>query len=61
VLNGRAAIRPSIALRVECWLRRNRSGAAEVWLAQKAAYDMWQAIHAGKAHSRVKALKFQPT
>jgi addiction module HigA family antidote len=42
VLNGRAAISPAMALRIERWLGRGRGGAAEVWLAQQTAYDLWQ-------------------
>ena len=60
VLNGRAAISPSMALRIERWLGRDYGGAAEVWLAQQAAYDLWQARVAAKASktlSGVKALK----
>jgi hypothetical protein len=33
VLNGRAAICPAIALRIEHWLGRDHGGAAKVWLA----------------------------
>lgn len=39
------------------------SREAEVWLAQQAAYDLWQARQAAKASkalSGVKALKLQP-
>jgi addiction module HigA family antidote len=43
VLNGRAAISPAMALRIERWLGRDRGGAAELWLAQQTAYDLWQA------------------
>ena len=43
VLNGRAAISPAMALRIERWLGRSRGGAAELWLAQQTAYDLWQA------------------
>jgi len=42
VLDGRASISPAMALRVERWLGRDRGGAAEVWLAQQTAYDLWQ-------------------
>ena len=62
VLNGRAAISPSMALRIERWLGRDNGGAAEVWLAQQAAYDLWQARVAAKASktlSGVKALRLQ--
>ena len=63
VLNGRAAISPSMALRIERWLGRDHGGAAEVWPAQQAAYDLWQArlaVKASKAVSGVKALKLRP-
>ena len=59
VLNGRAAISPAMALRIERWLGRDHGGAAEVWLVQQAAYDLWQARAAMKALSGVKALKLQ--
>ena len=63
VLNGRAAISPAMALRIERWLGRDHGGAAEVWLAQQAAYDLWQArqaFKATKALSTVKVLKLRP-
>lgn len=62
VLNGRAAISPGMALRIERWLGRDHGGAAEVWLAQQSAYDLWharQAVRASRALSGVKALKLQ--
>jgi addiction module HigA family antidote len=62
VVNGRAAISPSMALRIERWLGRDHGGAAEVWLAQQTAYDLWQARVAAKASktlSGIKALKLQ--
>ncbi len=43
VLNGRAAISPDMALRIEAWLGVARGGDARVWLAQQNAYDMCQA------------------
>ena len=63
VLNGRAAISPAMALRIERWLGRDHGGAAEVWLVQQAAYDLWQArqvVKATKALSTVKPLKLRP-
>ncbi len=62
VLNGRAAISPAMALRIERWLGRDHGGSAEVWLAQQAAYDLWQArqvVKAAKALSGIKTLKVQ--
>jgi addiction module HigA family antidote len=44
VLNGRAAISPDMALRIEAWLGVDRGGDAHVWLAQQSAYDVWQAV-----------------
>ena len=43
VLNGRTAISPSLALRIEAWLGAERGGDAELWLAEQGAYDIWQA------------------
>lgn len=43
VLNGRAAISPEMALRLQAWLGMERGGDARVWLAEQSAYDMWQA------------------
>lgn len=44
VLNGRAAISPEMALRLEKWLDGPDNGpSAEVWLRGQLAYDLWQA------------------
>lgn len=43
VLNGRAAISPEMALRLQAWLGVERGGDARVWLGEQSAYDMWQA------------------
>ena len=43
VLNGRAAISPEMALRIEAWLGVSRGGEARLWLAEQSAYDVWQA------------------
>jgi antitoxin HigA-1 len=43
VLNGRAAISPDMALRLEAWLGEQRGGRAELWLAQQMAFDIWKA------------------
>jgi len=47
VLNGRAAISPMMALRIEAWLGVERGGRADLWIAEQAAYDLWQARKAG--------------
>lgn len=47
VLNCRAAIAPMMALRLEAWLGVERGGRADLWIAEQAAYDLWQARKAG--------------
>ena len=47
VLNGRAAISPEMALRLEGWLGVENGGRADLWISQQAAYDLWQARKAG--------------
>ncbi len=47
VLNGRAAISPEMALRLEGWLGVKNGGRAGLWIAQQASYDLWQARKAG--------------
>lgn len=47
VLNGRAAISPEMALRLEGWLGVEHGGSADLWIAQQAAYDLWNARKAG--------------
>lgn len=42
VLNGRAAISPEMALRLEKWLGIENGGRADLWMAEQAAYDLWQ-------------------
>ena len=49
MLNGRAAISPEMALRLEAWLGVGRGGDARAWLAQQSAYDVWQAQQRFKA------------
>jgi addiction module HigA family antidote len=55
VLNGRAAISPEMALRLEAWLGTDHGGRADIWLAQQAAYDLWKTRKAGVP--KVKALQ----
>jgi addiction module HigA family antidote len=47
VLNGRAAISPEMALRIEGWLGVANGGSADTWISQQAAYDLWKARKAG--------------
>lgn len=47
VLNGRAAISPEMALRLEGWLGIENGGKADLWIAQQAAYDLFNARKAG--------------
>lgn len=48
VLNGRAAISPEMALRLEGWLGVENGGRADLWVAEQAAYDLWKARKAGR-------------
>jgi addiction module HigA family antidote len=47
VLNGRAAMSPEMARRLEGWLGVKHGGCADLWIAQQASYDLWQARKAG--------------
>jgi addiction module HigA family antidote len=49
VLNGKAAISPEMALRLERWLGIERGGRASVWLAMQSARDLWVAERTSKA------------
>ena len=59
VLNGRSGISPEMALRIEAWLGVDRGGDARVWLAEQAAFDIWQTQQRMKAE-RIK-VKPAPT
>ena len=50
LLNGRAAISPEMALRIEAWLGLERGGEARLWLAAQSAYDVNQAAERFKAN-----------
>lgn len=56
VLNGRAAISPDMALRLEALLGAARGGDARVWLAQQSAYDVWQA----EQRFKMASMRVQP-
>lgn len=47
VLHGHAAISPEMALRLEQWLGIENGGRADLWIAQQAAYDLWEARQKG--------------
>ena len=47
VLNGRAAISPEMALRLEAWLGIENGGKADLWIAEQAAYDLCNARKSG--------------
>ena len=40
VINGRNAISPEMALRIEAWLGIERGGEDQLWLAQQSTYDV---------------------
>jgi len=48
VLNGRAAMSPEMALRLEGWLGGENGESADLWVAQQAAYDLWSTRKAGR-------------
>lgn len=57
VVNGRAAISPEMALRLEGWLGVENGGRADLWISQQAAYDLWQARKAGTPKVKRAILK----
>lgn len=52
VLNGRAAISPMMALRIEAWLGVEHGGRADLWLALQTDYDLWHARKVGVSKVR---------
>ena len=61
VLNGKAALSPEMALRLERWLGVERGGRASVWLAMQSARDLWAAERTAKALlKRIKPLEMAP-
>ena len=56
VLNGRAAVSPEMALRIEAWLGLDRGGDARVWLAEQTAYDLWQT----QQRMKIERVKVKP-
>ena len=57
VLNGKAAISPEMALRLEKWLGVENGGRADIWLAEQATYDLWQTRQS--FHANVKQIEVQ--
>jgi antitoxin HigA-1 len=43
VTNGRAAVSPEMARRIEAWLGPVGRGRAETWLVMPMAHDLWMA------------------
>jgi addiction module HigA family antidote len=61
VLNGKAAISPEMALRLERWLGIDRGGRASVWLAMQSACDLWVAERNSKAVlKKIKPVELVP-
>ena len=58
VINGRAAISPEMALRIEGWLGVENGGRADLWLAQQTAFDLWKARKTGIP--KVRRAKIEP-
>ena len=56
VLHRHAAISPEMAVRIEAWLGKERGGNAQIWLAEQAAYDMWQV----RQRAKQQPLKVSP-
>ena len=55
VLNARAAVSPQMALRLEAWLGIENGGRADTWMAQQAAYYLWQARAEGSPKIKHRA------
>ena len=47
VVNEKVAISPEMALRLDGWLGGVNGGRADLWIGQRAAYDLWKARKAG--------------
>ena len=61
VLNGRAAISPEMALRLERRLGVEHGVRASVWLAMQSACDLWNAERAAKAAlKKIKPVEMAP-
>jgi antitoxin HigA-1 len=61
VLNGKAAISPEMALRLERWLGVEHGGRASVWLAMQSACDLWVAECAAKVVlKKIKPVEMVP-
>jgi addiction module HigA family antidote len=61
VLNGKAAISPEMALRLERWLGIEHGGRASVWLAMQSVCDLWVAQRTAKAVlKKIKPVEVAP-
>ena len=47
VINGKAAISPNMALRIEKWLGMKNGGNADVWLSQQVKFNQWRTLMIG--------------
>lgn len=60
-LNGKAAISPEMALRLERWLGVEHGDRASVWLAMLSACDLWSARRTAKSVlKRIKPVEKVP-
>lgn len=57
VLHGKAGISPEMALRLERWLGAERGGRAGVWVAQQAAFDLWQVQNSSAVRRRLNSVR----
>ncbi len=55
VLNGRAAMSPDMALRLEAWLGPERGSRAQFWVGQQMVYDKRGRSHGQGSHSSRRA------
>ena len=58
VINGRTAVSPEMALRLERWLGADHGARAAVWLGMQSAYDLWKTEKSAKAAlTKIKPFK----
>lgn len=47
--NGKAAVSPEMALRLERWLGVEHGGRASAWMAMQSNYELWHAERRARA------------